>query len=233
LLVGLTAPASLPVRWALDFAAGLAAACAGTGAGVVGGDLSGGDQIVISVTALGDLQGRAPVLRSGAQPGDVVAVAGVLGQSAAGLALLRAGRADLAPELVAAHRRPQPPYGAGLAAAVEPSRASAMLDLSDGLLRDLGRIARASAVEIELDPQALAAYTEPLAAVGHELRVDPLTWVATGGEDHGLAATFPPGVRLPSEFTVIGAVRTPKNGPAVLLPKYLGEPTGWDHFKLA
>ncbi|WP_460461415.1 thiamine-phosphate kinase, partial [Angustibacter peucedani] len=80
LLVGLVAPADLPVGWAVGLADGLAAACEGTGAGVVGGDLSSGPLVVVSVTALGDLQGRAPVLRSGARPGDVVAVAGTLGR---------------------------------------------------------------------------------------------------------------------------------------------------------
>src|SRR3954452_1607485 len=113
LLVGLVAPPSLPVAWAEGLAEGLSAACVGTGAGVVGGDLSSGDAVVVSVTALGDLQGRPPVLRSGARPGDVVAVAGVLGRSAAGLALLQAGRPELDRALVDAHRLPSPPYGAG------------------------------------------------------------------------------------------------------------------------
>ena len=94
LLVGLAAPADLPVAWAEDMAAGLADECSRVGATVAGGDLSGAPLIMLAVTALGDLGGRAPVTRAGARPGDVVAVAGVLGQSAAGLALLQAGLSE-------------------------------------------------------------------------------------------------------------------------------------------
>src|SRR5665647_2014197 len=90
LLVALVVPQTLPVRWAVDLASGLAQACP-PGVGVVGGDLSGGTELVVSVTALGDLEGRAPVRRSGARAGDVVAHAGVRGRSAAGYALLAAG----------------------------------------------------------------------------------------------------------------------------------------------
>ena len=124
LLVGLVAPPDLEVAWALGLADGLAAACAGTGAGVVGGDLSSGPLIVVSVTALGDLQGRDPVLRSGARPGDVVAVAGrARPLRRPGWALLRAPAApDVAPELVAAHRRPTPPYAAGRGGGAWPAR---------------------------------------------------------------------------------------------------------------
>ncbi len=110
LVVGLVAPVDLPVAWAVGLAEGLAAGCADTQAGVVGGDLSSGPVVMVSVTALGDLQGRAAVLRSGARPGDVVAVAGRLGWSAAGLALL-AGRP----------RRRRPRAGAG-----PPSSAAAV-----------------------------------------------------------------------------------------------------------
>ncbi|GMA88778.1 hypothetical protein GCM10025868_40280 [Angustibacter aerolatus] len=143
------------------------------------------------MTALGDLQGRSPVLRSGARPGDVLAVAGVLGPSAAGLALLLSGRPDVAPELVDAHRRPRPPYAAGPIAALHG--ATAMLDVSDGLLRDAGRIARASGVVLDLDPVLLAPLTEPLVLAAAALGVDPLDWVLTGGEDHALLAAFSAG----------------------------------------
>src|SRR5216683_1442645 len=73
LLVGLTVPRDFPVSWALDLAAGLAEESARAGASVVGGDLAGGDAVMLAVTALGDLEGREPVTRSAARPGDVVA----------------------------------------------------------------------------------------------------------------------------------------------------------------
>ena len=147
LLVAFAAPPQLPVSWAEEFTAGLAAECARGGAAVAGGDVAQADSITVAVTALGDLQGRPPVTRAGARPGDMVAVAGTLGHSAAGLALLGRGLAAPA-ELLAAHRRPRPPYDAGPEAAGRG--ATAMIDVSDGLLADLGHVADASGVLIEL-----------------------------------------------------------------------------------
>src|SRR5439155_22371826 len=106
--------------------------------GLVGGDLvSTESAMVISVTALGDLQGRQPVIRGGALPGDIVAVCGRLGWAAAGLAVL--GRGFRSPvTVVNAQRVPEPPYEAGPQAAL--AGATAMIDVSDGLLADLGHI---------------------------------------------------------------------------------------------
>ncbi len=83
LLVALAAPGDLPAGWARDLAAGLAAECARAGASVVGGDTARASSVLLATTGLGDLAGRAPVLRSGAAPGDLVAVAGPLGRAAA------------------------------------------------------------------------------------------------------------------------------------------------------
>src|SRR6201993_1269699 len=91
LLVALAAPGTLPARWATDLAEGLAFEATRAGAGILGGDTACADVVTLSVTALGDLENRRPVLRSGARPGDVIAVAGPLGRSAAGLALLMSG----------------------------------------------------------------------------------------------------------------------------------------------
>ncbi|GIG39680.1 thiamine-phosphate kinase [Cellulomonas phragmiteti] len=231
LVVGLVTPGSTPVAWVEGLARGLGDACRPLDVGVVGGDLSSGPVLVVAVTAHGDLEGRAAVRRSGAQVGDVVAHAGRRGWSAAGLALLTASRAELDPGLVAAYRSPEPHLAAGPAAAL--AGATAMLDVSDGLLRDGRRLARASGVTLDLDEptRAFAADAERLASAAGTLGVDVTEWLLTGGEDHGLLATFPPDVPLPDPFGAIGTV-TARTSDLVLVggrpPR--GGTTGWDHF---
>jgi thiamine-monophosphate kinase len=225
LLVGLACPPSTQTSWLEGVAAGLAAECSPLGAAVVGGDLVAAAPdsaaVVLSVTALGDLGGRAPVLRSGARPGDVVALAGRLGWSACGLAVLRRGFSSPI-AVVAAHRRPTPPYAAGPEAA--EAGATAMCDVSDGLLADVGHIATDSGVVVDLDRAALERVclepAGPLQQVGSALGTDPLAWVLTGGEDHALIATFPPRAALPVGWTPIGQVRKGRR-PGVLVG---GEP---------
>ena len=274
LLVALAAPPDLPVSWARELAEGLAAECARGGASVIGGDTARAGQVLLAVTGLGDLAGRKPVLRSGARPGDLVAVAGPLGHAAAGLALLTAGlSAGLSDDpLVAAHLRPAPPYEAGPQAA--DLGATAMIDTSDGLLADLGHVAAASGVRIDLASAALRPAAALLgaaravhAAARHDscdltgsgsrpAPADPpaesrriaaatpaaqaLQWMLAGGEDHSLAATFPPGTRLPPRWRVIGAVHSagghsadgrPGHGVVVDGQPWAQAP-GWDHFAL-
>ena len=233
LVVALVMPGDLPVEWAVGLAEGLAAECAPLGIGVVGGDLSGGPLVVVSVTAHGDLEGRAPVLRSGARAGDVVAHAGVRGWSAAGLELLLAGRGAVDEGLVAAYLRPTSPLVAGPAAA--SAGATSMIDVSDGLLRDAGRVGRASGVVIDLDraEDVFAADLERLAAAEAALGTPARTWVLGGGEDHGLLATFPPGLQLPAPFRAVGHVRAVPHGGRAGVLVAGAEPDvalGWDHF---
>ena len=202
LVVALGVPAELSVQWVTELYDGMRGAADEQGAVIVGGDVVRSDRVVISVTALGALTGSEPVLRSGARPGDVVAVAGRLGWSAAGLSILSRGfRTPRA--LVDAHRRPEPPYDAARAAT--QAGASSMIDVSDGLVADLGHVARASGVAIEIDP-GLVQVDEPVASAAAAFNADPLVWVLTGGEDHAVAATFPADAALPEGFTVIGAV---------------------------
>ncbi|MFI9845369.1 thiamine-phosphate kinase [Nonomuraea sp. NPDC051941] len=227
LVVGLGMPADLPLTWLDGLTDGFRDECAVVGASVAGGDITRCDLVVIGVTALGDLGGRAPVTRSGARPGHVVAVTGRLGYAAAGWALLEAGVPEnpVLEEVVVAHRRPSPPYAMGPGAA--ELGASAMLDVSDGLLQDLGHVAEASGVRIELDPRAFAV-GEPVAVAAKELGVDPLEWVLTGGEDHALAAVFPAEVSLPPSWQVVGRVA---EGEGVLVHgREIGR-RGWDHFR--
>ncbi len=226
LLVGFAAPGELPAQWAYDLAAGLAEEAALTGASVVGGDVTAARAVVIAVTALGVLD-DSPVTRSGARPGDVVALAGRLGWAAAGLAVLRRGfRSPRA--LVAAYCRPQPPYESGPAAA--RAGASAMIDVSDGLVADVGHLARASGVAVDLDTAALVP-AEPLVAVSAAYGVDPLHYCLGGGDDHALVATFPTSASVPERWTVIGTVAE-GNGVTVDGRPYEG-PQGHEHFRVS
>lgn len=225
LLIGLGVPADLPTEWATGLADGLAEECALVGATVVGGDVVRSETIVVAVTALGDLEGRAPVTRAGARPGDVVALAGRLGWAAAGLAVL--GRGFRSPRVLAdAHRVPEPPYAAGSAAAL--AGATAMVDVSDGLVQDAGHLAEASGVVLALETSLLPV-GDPVREAAAAFNVDPLGWVLGGGDDHALLATFPADGALPEGFTVVGAVR--EGPPAVLVDgtRYTGS-AGHDHF---
>lgn len=224
LLVGLACPPDLPLEWVDGLADGLREECVRVGAGVVGGDVSRSDVLVLAVTALGDLQGRAPVTRAGAQPGDVVAYSGRLGWAAGGLSVLGRGfRSPLG--VVGAYRRPEPPYQEGPRAA--DHGATAMIDVSDGLLQDLGHVAEASGVGIELD-SATFEIPDRLRDVGQALGLSPLDWVLTGGEDHALVATFPARSGPPDGWRVIGRV-TPGKGVLVDGHEYAGR-GGYDHF---
>jgi thiamine-monophosphate kinase len=235
LVVAVAAPPETEALFLESLADGLRDACAelAPGCGVVGGDLSVSATLVIAVTAFGDLEGRDAVLRSGARPGDVVAVSvgagGALGLAAEGLALLfeqgvddegvpDAGRAlalrnvssaSIEAQPIEAQLTPRPPLADGIAAA--RAGATAMLDLSDGLAIDARRIADASGVALDLDSTAVGS---PLALAG--------------GEDHALLATFPAGTALPGGFRRIGAVR---EGSGLLVDgRAYGERGGWDPY---
>ncbi|GIF18623.1 thiamine-monophosphate kinase [Actinoplanes tereljensis] len=225
LLVALCAPGDLEVGWAEELAVGLSAEAALVGASVVGGDMSSSPTLTVAVTALGDLGGRPPVLRSGAQPGDVLALAGRTGHAAAGYTILSRGfRTPKA--LVEAYRRPDVPYQAGPLAARHG--ATSMIDISDGLLQDLGQIASAGLVAIDVHSDAFTAPPH-MRDAALALGVDPLQWLLGGGDDHALAATFPPGTPLPEGWHEIGRVY---DGEGVTVDrKPWSGPRGWDHFK--
>lgn len=225
LVVALCAPPDLDSAWAEQLADGLAEEAALVGASVVGGDVSASPTLTLAVTALGDLRGAAPVLRSGARPGDRVALAGRLGYAAAGYTVL--SRGFRSPKvLVEAYRRPVVPYHAGPAAA--RLGATAMIDVSDGLVADLGHVAAASGVGIDLVRDAFEV-PEQMAAAASALGVDPYDWILTGGDDHALAATFPDGLAVPEEWRTVGTV-VEGGGVTVDGRPYTGRP-GWEHFR--
>jgi thiamine-monophosphate kinase len=238
LVVSLTLPPETPVSWVEDLADGLTAGITELGAtecSVAGGDLGRGTEISVTVAVLGTLEGGAPVLRSGARAGDILALAGTVGRAAAGLALLESDTPmqALAPEqraLVENQCRPRPPLAAGPRA--RAAGATAMMDISDGLVRDGGRLAAASGVVLDLDPLELKRQAEGLSPASDVLAADPLAWVLGGGEDHGLLATFPAGIQLPAGFTAIVSVQAPGShtGPGVTIAGRVAGATGWDHF---
>ncbi|WP_247596278.1 MULTISPECIES: thiamine-phosphate kinase [unclassified Rhodococcus (in: high G+C Gram-positive bacteria)] len=202
-LVALGCPADTPLFVTDGINEGLWREASRAGAGIVGGDLVQSDSLVISITALGDLGGRSPILRSGAEPGDVVAVSGRLGWSAGGLAVLLAGSARHH-SLVELHCAPQPDYLQGISAAV--SGATSLTDVSDGLIADLDHIAEASSVAIDLHSESITLDDEIVDAA-HDLGSSALDWALTGGEDHSFAGTFPADASLPDGWIRIGWVR--------------------------
>jgi thiamine-monophosphate kinase len=222
LLLGLAVPGDTAVAWVLELVSGLLGECQRAGAMLAGGDVTSTDTVMLGISAVGDLAGRPAVTRSGARPGDLVALRGVPGRSAAGLALLEAGLEPADGEL--AHRRPQPDYPAGVAAAA--AGASSMIDVSDGLVADLGHVATASRVLIDLRSASLA--DERLATAAAMLRADWRGWALGGGEDHVLAASFPADADVPQAWTIVGEVR---EGTGVLVDSQPWHGRGgWDHF---
>jgi thiamine-monophosphate kinase len=208
-VVAFGAPSETPSAQVSALADGMWDEAERIGAGIVGGDLVSCPQWVVSVTVLGDLAGRAPVLRAGARPGSVIAVAGELGRSAAGYALWH-NDVEGFDDLRRRHLVPQPPYGQGRAAA--DAGAQAMIDVSDGLVADLRHMAAASGVSVDLSTSALAPDHDPLTPAADAVGADPWAWVLGGGEDHALVAAFARPV--PAGWRVIGQVL---EGPARVL----------------
>lgn len=227
LLVGLGTPEGTESGWVLELADGIAAEAAEVGASVVGGDLTSAAAVTLSVTALG-FCAHGVVRRTGARPGDVVALAGRQGWAGAGFAVL--ARGFRSPRVVVeAHRQPRPPYLAGPEAA--RLGATAMIDVSDGLLQDIGHLASASGVAVDLDTSRLEV-PEPLHAVGAAMGVDPMRFVLTGGDDYSLVATFPAEVVLPESWRVIGRVTEGGEAGDVMVDGVgYADPAGHQHFR--
>lgn len=233
--------------WVMELYGGMRDACAEYAVALVGGDTNRGDLVVVSVCVAGEVAPGRAVTRSGARPGDAIVVTGSLGAAAGGLAVSRTQAAKTAEvlsrpwgrELVDAFERPVARVGEGQMLA--RCGATAMMDLSDGLAKDLSRLCRASGVggRVEL---AAVPVSRALREGGASLGVDPLALALGGGEDYELLATLGPddvevgrrelderfGVTLTSVGTIVegaGLVALdPDGGEAPL------EAAGWDHF---
>ncbi|MEX0658683.1 MAG: thiamine-phosphate kinase [Egibacteraceae bacterium] len=187
-VVGLCRPAGLPHDHVESLYRGMRAACDRWGVRLVGGDTARAGQLMVSVTAIGEVDPAAAVPRSGARPGDAVLVVGALGAASAALAQVAAGITP-DPDLLAAHRRPVALAAAGQV--LQARGATALIDVSDGLGADLGHVCAASGVratvrwrDLPVAPGVRAAAT----AAG----ADVVEVVAGGGEDFALVATVAP-----------------------------------------
>ncbi|HNP57330.1 MAG TPA: thiamine-phosphate kinase [Gordonia sp. (in: high G+C Gram-positive bacteria)] len=226
-LVALAAPSTTPADVVVGINRGVVGCAAALGASVLGGDLVEASDVSVSITAVGVLDGREPVRVSGARPGDVLAVSGPLGASAAGYAVLASG-VDLlndpaACEVVSAFRCPAPDLGQGPVAA--RAGAHALTDVSDGLVVELAVLCSASGVGVDVDSGAVPV-TDAVRAVAVALRADPRPWALGGGEDHELLGAFAGPDAVPRGWTVIGRV-VPDRAEPVLID---GEPPrvqGW------
>ncbi len=188
--IALGFPAGTDTNWILAAYDGIAALAKRTRCAIAGGDLTRSPALVLAITAIGEVRPSNLKLRSGARPGDVVAVTGSLGVSRAGLAAA-VERPDLAADpanarVLAAYRTPEPRLREGRWLAAS-RHVRAMMDSSDGLSTDLARLCAASGTgavveEIPIDPAARA--------LAERIGADPERWALDGGEDFELLVTI-------------------------------------------
>ncbi len=204
-LLNLALPHSVHDAWLTEFAAGFAEDQSQFGISLLGGDTSATEgPLSISITAFGFVPQGKMVKRSGAKVADAVYVTGTIGDSAGGLAIFKRERHQLSDEqrdyLTKRYQVPEPPvaFGASLS-----DLASAAIDGSDGLIADLGHLAEASSVKIELEAEAIPRSAALRAFWGEE--VEAILRAATAGDDYQIAFAGPPGLRGP--FTRIGKVQ--------------------------
>ena len=194
-LVGLALPGTVEAKWLDDFMAGFRSAAHQADVALIGGDLSGAEKVMISVTVTGSV--KFPVKRSGARPGDSIYVSGTLGDAAGGLRLVEKGGVSgvvkAVRPLVKAFLDPSPRLELG-ACLAEGRLASAMIDLSDGLSVDLGHICEESRVGAEVEAPLV-----PISAALDCLARDPLAMALNGGEDYELLFTVRPAKRAAVE----------------------------------
>jgi thiamine-monophosphate kinase len=245
-MVSLGIPADVEAAWVMELFGGMRAACDEYALTLVGGDTNRADAIVIAVAVVGEVGSGHAVTRSGAHPGDLVVVTGSLGAAAGGFLLSRIHPSKLTHaltepwgrELLDAQARPVARVGEGQSLA--QAGATAMMDLSDGLAKDLSRLCEASGVGARVE-LARVPVAEALRRAAGFLEVDPLELALGGGEDYELLATIDLtnlerarndlherfGVTLTDVGVIIddGLVAVDAEGRESPL-----EPKGWDHF---
>ncbi|MEP7033513.1 MAG: thiamine-phosphate kinase [Actinomycetota bacterium] len=246
-LASLALPSDIEAAWVVELYGGMRAACDEYALALVGGDLSRAERLVISVMVLGEVSRGHAVTREGARAGDAIVVTGSLGAAAAGLALSRAPApvllaalsAGWARELLDALARPAARVGEGVTLA--QCGATAMMDLSDGVAKDLSRLCIASGVGARVR-LADVPIPEAVRAAAAALAVDPLDLAISGGEDYELLATIAPtevdgarerlrdrfGLALTRVGDIVegqGLVAVDAHGAESTM-----EPKGWDHF---
>ncbi|WP_304324006.1 thiamine-phosphate kinase [Corynebacterium frankenforstense] len=204
-VLAVAAPTNTPVSFLRALAHGIGERVVEFSADLVGGDIVAGEQLTVSVTAIGSLGGSLPALTlDAARSGQQLVAAGRIGHSAAGLALLERYGREVPKGLEVlrdAHTSPRIDPTRGMIA--RSTGATAATDNSDGLIVDLTTLAAASGVAIDLDSDAIAPDADMIRA-GELTGTDPWEWVLTGGEDHTILATT--AGPAPSGFRVVGRV---------------------------
>jgi thiamine-monophosphate kinase len=245
-MVSLGIPEDVETTWVVELYGGLRDAGAEYATTIVGGDTSRSDGVVISVALTGEVPEDLAVTRSGARPGDRIVVTGTLGAAAGGLRLAEAARHDVPAvatpegrELLEASARPRARVGEGQSLA--RLGATAMMDISDGLAIDLGRLCRESGVGASVNLDRVPV-SPALRGLGSSLAVDPLTLAIEGGEDYELLATLRAEAVEQATETLKDRFGTPladigeiKAGEGLVAVGPDGserplEPKGWDHF---
>jgi thiamine-monophosphate kinase len=237
---------AIEAAWVMELYGGMREAADEYGMSLVGGDTSRADRAVVSVTVYGEVAEGMAVTRSGARPGDALVVTGTLGGSAGGLRIARdaarrhteALSTEWGRSLLAVHERPRARVGEGQALAA--AGAHAMIDVSDGLAIDLGRLCEESGVGARITIPDIP-FAPGLVDLAEGTDVDPVDLALHGGEDYELLAALPPGdvdearrtvvERFGTRLTEIGAVVEGAGLVAVRGDREEPlEPRGWDHF---
>ena len=232
-LMTVSAPKATPDSWYAGFAAGLAADQAAYGVSLLGGDTtSTPGPISLSLTIIGHVAPGAAVHRFGGRPGDEIWVTGTIGDGALGLAVAQGRLTDPSGYLLSRYQLPRPRVGLAIAGI-----ATAGMDVSDGLVQDLGHICRASGVAAVIRLDAV-----PLSDAARAAGPDWLETCLTGGDDYELLLAVPP-ERAPALQAAAHDAGVPVtrighllDGPAGVIVRERGgrshgsQPDGWSHF---